>query len=220
MGDDKGDRMTDLYTFEDGTVANPDEVNHNFLLADRGIEKGIEVFEEDGTFTVPDEVPRIKVIVVGAGGGFDDGNDQHGGGGGGGTAIKILDVGEDLDAGDEITVTVGDGVKGSGGETSSFGEFCSATGGGSGSTGGGSTSGQSGGSGGIGVDGDLNLEGGGGGKSYTADDRDIDMHGGGTYLAGPARARAEGTQYGGGHGAYCGLGEQRAGADGVVVVMY
>jgi len=26
MGDEKGDRMTELYEFQDGTVANPNEV--------------------------------------------------------------------------------------------------------------------------------------------------------------------------------------------------
>lgn len=109
------------------------------------------------TWGVPDELKKgrkAKVTVIG-GGGSGGRTDAGGGGGGGGVAVKWID----LTNVDSVQVTVGSGgaapdagtnpVIGVAGGTSSFGAYCSATGGGAGGT-------PSGGSGGIGVGGDLN----------------------------------------------------------------
>ena len=98
-----------------------------------------EVFTSSGTFTVPTGVTACKVTVVGGGGGGGGSHlaDRAGcGGGGGGTAIEWI---TGLTAGDTVSVTVGAGGTGGGtsastkdgsaGGTSSFGSYCSATGG-------------------------------------------------------------------------------------------
>jgi len=98
--------------------------------------KSQQVFTSSGTWTKPAGINRIKVTVTGGGGGGagGDGSANAGGAGGaGGTAIKIIDV----SAVSSVSVTVGgagsggageNGVASSGG-TSSFGAYCSATGG-------------------------------------------------------------------------------------------
>ena len=98
-----------------------------------------EVFTSSGTFTVPSGVTACKVTVVGGGGGGGGAYqaDRAGcGGGGGGTAIEWI---TGLTAGDTVSVTIGAGGTGGGttagsqdgnsGGTSSFGSYCSATGG-------------------------------------------------------------------------------------------
>ena len=79
------------------------------------------------TFTVPKGVKKIDVFCVGGGGHGVGANfsDWFGGAGGGYTATKL---GVDVNPGDVIAVTVGNG----GGGTSSVGSICSAAGGNSG----------------------------------------------------------------------------------------
>ena len=93
----------------------------------------IQMFPKSGTFTVPIGVSKVRVRLWGGGG--------ISGGGGGGFAMKVCDV----TPAQVIAVTVG--VSSSG--TSSFGSFCSATGGA-----------NSNGAGGIGTGGDVNYQGG------------------------------------------------------------
>lgn len=112
----------------------------------------MQVFTSSGNFVVPPGVTRVKVTVVGGGGASATGDNSgyfFGGGAGGGTAIKTI---SGLTPGQVIPVTVGAGapsLSANPGGTSSFGAFCSATGGQSGPQ-----------AGGVGVNGDLNIRGG------------------------------------------------------------
>lgn len=139
-----------------------------------------EIFTSSGTFTVPAGVTSVKVTVVG--GGASGGVQRSGrrrqvpaGGGGGGTAIKWI---TGLTAGDTVAVTVGAGGAGTttapyytNGGTSSFGAYCSATGGqGRENTSTLDSHGMGlwsmGGEGGTATGGDLNIKGGQGGNGY------------------------------------------------------
>jgi hypothetical protein len=132
-----------------------------------------QVFTSSGTFTVPTGVTAVKVTVIGGGGGgMSWGPDYSGGGGGGGVAVKYI---TSLTPGSSISVTVG--VAGTGGTyptnsgatsggTSSFGTYCSATGG----SAGGGTYPNTGGAGGTGTNGDINITGGRGGTGGNATD--------------------------------------------------
>jgi hypothetical protein len=202
--------------------------------------RGISVFTSSGTFTVPVGVGRVKVTVVGGGasGGSmgTTGGWTGSGGGAGGAAIKYV---SGLTPGNTVVVTVGQGgaspagstttpggLNGNPGGTSSFGAFCSATGGkaGVGATGGNP---YGIGDGGLGSGGDLNFEGGAG----------IDAQGNGTVPAGggggnsifggagrAATARVASEQDGGAYGAGGGAAYSApslmggAGAGGVVII--
>jgi len=99
---------------------------------------GGQVFTSSGTFTVPSGVTAVKVTVVGGGGsgaGTSGANQAGAGGGGGGMGVAYV---TGLTPGGAVTVTVGAGATGttgagSAGGTSSFGAYCTATGGGGGS---------------------------------------------------------------------------------------
>ena len=109
-----------------------------------------QVFTADGTFTVPTGVTAVKVTVIGGGGNGASITATGGcgaGGGGAGTAIEFV---TGLTPGGTVAVTVG-----TAGNTSSFGAFCSATGGTSVAV-----NGTTGGAGGAGSGGDINLTGG------------------------------------------------------------
>lgn len=93
----------------------------------------IEMFINSGTFTVPLNVTRVRVRMWGAG--YL---------GGGGFTLKTIDLGSE----ESVAVTVGITQ----GATSSFGNYCSATGG-------------TVNTGGSGIGGDINTEGGTGGTS-------------------------------------------------------
>jgi len=161
----------------------------------------MQVFTSSGTFTVPTGITKVKVTVVGGGAG--PGN--IGGGGGGGTAIEII---SGLTPGNTVSVTVGSGGGGfniSGG-TSSFGAFCSATGGIA-------TSGL----GGIGSGGDLNIGGQSGSEYIEYVDGNSELkfsngQGGSSFMGGGGGS-GNGRAYGGGAG-----DSGDAGAAGVVVV--
>ena len=100
--------------------------------------RGIKVFDKAGsyTWTVPDGVKKVHVIVIGGGGGAGFYIRGGGGGGGGGYAEKLCSINDS-----SIPITVGAGGNGasshgdgSTGGTSSFGSYVSATGGIGGST--------------------------------------------------------------------------------------
>ena len=116
-----------------------------------------QVFTSSGTFTIPTGVTAVKVTVVGGGGGgasVSTGT-YGGGGGGGGVAVKNI---TGLTPGGTVSVTVGGGGAASAaGGTSSFGAYCSATGGAAGGTIGVFAVGAAG---GVGSGGDLNITGG------------------------------------------------------------
>lgn len=119
-----------------------------------------QVFTSSGTFTVPAGVTAIKVTVAGGGGngGAANGNiSAAGGGGGGGLAVKFI---TGLTPGATITATVGAAAG-----TSSFGAYCSATGGATAATVSTSNAVGAGGAGGTATGGDINLSGGDGGAA-------------------------------------------------------
>ena len=119
------------------------------------------------TWTKPSGCKYVLVYVTGGGGGarINDSSYRGAGGGGGGTAIKYIDV----SAVSTVAVTVGAGgtyARGSGrgstGGTSSFGAYCSATGGQGGQT----DVPYEGGPGGSATGGDFNIPGGAGEMSH------------------------------------------------------
>jgi hypothetical protein len=111
----------------------------------------MQVFTSTGTWTNPGNITKVKVTVVGGGGAGGDPGPTCGGGGGGGTAIEVIP----FPSGTNVPVTVGAGSNTGTGGTSSFGAYCSATGG---ATGGGGALG------GVGSGGQLNIAGGTGSK--------------------------------------------------------
>jgi hypothetical protein len=99
----------------------------------------MEVFTSTGTWTNPGSVTKVKVTVTGGGGGgaTNQGSGFAQAGGGGGTAIEVVTIPTA-----PVSITVGAGgtegihgpgntglENGSSGGTSSFGAYCSATGG-------------------------------------------------------------------------------------------
>lgn len=131
-----------------------------------------EVVSSSGsyTWTKPAGCNYVLVYVTGGGGGCrtNDSAYRGAGGGGGGTAIKFIDVSGVT----SVPVTVGaggsyarGGGRGGTGGTSSFGTYCSATGG----IGGQTDSPYEGGLGGYATGGDINIPGGAGEMRHGAD---------------------------------------------------
>ena len=112
----------------------------------------MQVFTSSGTYTKSAGVKHIKVTVTGGGGGTRKNSSAGPGGGAGGTAIEFLDA---ASVSASVAVTVGGGgayrTTTSNGGTSSFGSYCSASGG--------SWAARTGGSGSGGT---INIEGGDG----------------------------------------------------------
>jgi tetrahydromethanopterin S-methyltransferase subunit B len=129
----------------------------------------MDVFTGPGTWTNPGNVEKVKVTVTGGGGGGGGGNPNYpqtqggGAGAGGGTAIEVISIPTSTN----VPVTVGGGGTGTtentvnapGGGTSSFGSYCSATGGAGGYR---ADASQNSTTGGIGSGGQINLRGGSG----------------------------------------------------------
>lgn len=168
---------------------------------------------------------KPKVTVVGGGGSSSRAAaSSGGGGGGGGAAIKVVD----LSGVTSVTITVGAGgpsltADGGGniGGTSSFGAYCSATGGEGG------VLGTGGGGGGVGAGGDLNLAGSGGGATATSAGSTVFTAGagGGSLLGGGGRGRSTGSAApgvaglnGGGGGGSVLAAAGGAGGAGVVII--
>lgn len=208
-------------TFNDGTTLQSGNIpadnlgsgtanSSTFLRGDKtwtsvsGI-PNIEVFTSSGTWTIPADVTRARVTVIGGGGGGGSGSEASGGGGGG-CSIKVLTgltpgltIGVTIGAGAGLNDTGGTSSVQSGTQTIST---VSATGGSSGN------SNVQGGQGGIGSAGDLNFAG-DAGQGYG---RQVGgPSGGGTFMGGGGRGGQTGRPYGGGGGA------QSSGAAGVVM---
>jgi hypothetical protein len=180
------------------------------LLAALQLIRGFQAFVVNGNFIVPAGIIRVTSLVWG-GGGAGGGTSSGGGAGGGGFALKRCTV----TPGQTIAVTVSPqaspGPPANPGGTSSFGAFCSATGGAIGQDAG------AGGVGGVGVGGDLNLQGAPGGISPTAG---IPGYGGAAPFGGGGVGRDSmgGTPGGGGGGGIDFNGSN--GAPGLVVALW
>ena len=167
-----------------------------------GVDSGlasIQVFTSSGTWNRPSGITKVKVIVTGGGGGGGGGGPtwNHGqGGGAGGTAIEFIDVSSTA----SVTVTVGNAGPGANwnsdatnGGTSSFGSFCSATGGRGGKRAGTNMYGTH--NTGVGSGGDINLYGGNGTSPGGGDDNDepAGYVGGASYWGGGAEGAGTNT---------------------------
>jgi len=189
----------------------------------------MQVFTSSGTFTVPAGVTKVKVTVVGGGAGGCTANNSttQGGGGAGGAAIKVI---TGLTPAGTVTVTVGaSAAAGANGNSSSFGAYCSATGGLSPSLGGPGV----GGAGGTATGGDINFTGGAGcgGNGVTNVVSGTSGNGGSSIFGGAglgvisqngsstAGAGAAGTGAGGAGGSG-NVGTGGAGGSGIVIVEY
>ena len=201
------------------------------------------VYNSPATYTPPADLESIKVTVIaggGGGGGGNSGNKSGNGGGGGGTIEHIpaasmpgpvsVTVGSGGNGGNGVTGN-GSAPNGTNGSTSSFGSFCSATGG---SAGGGSVPGSdfgAPGAGGSGTGGDINMGGGRGGGGTNNERRAAGNgpffgtggNGGGTAIPAPPGDSGVGSGSGGGGGCRTNDSGQAgspggAGIDGIVII--
>ena len=179
----------------------------------------MQVFTSSGTWTNPGSVTKVKVTVVGGGqaGNYVFSSARSGGGGGaGGTAIEVATiptspVAVTVGAGGAISPANGNttnGLPGLPGGVSSFGAYCSATGGYRASPAVNSNN-ITGGKGGIGSGGNLNIRGGAGDSiNYLpGNNTGPGGHGGNSFLGGGGHgavwnniSAAESGVYGGGGG--------------------
>lgn len=164
-------------------------------------------YPANGTYTKATNNPGYIIVeMVGGGGGGGNAAATGGGGGGGYTRKKIL--ASALAASETVTIGLAGTIAGTGG-TSSFGTFCSASGGTAGSN-------QFGGVGGIGSSGDLNIKG-AGGEAGGFVNANFGGAGGSSQLGGGGAGSISATstpggQYGGGGGS------NQVGAAGIVIV--
>lgn len=187
----------------------------SWVSASAGGFSNMQVFTASGTFTVPAGITKVKATVVGGGGGGGAGNGDapSNGGGGGGTAIEIISA---LTPASNVSVTIGAGGASGGGPasggtggtggTSSFGAYCSATGGGGSNVGGY-------GFGGLGSGGNLNIRGSSGNFGSSGGAGGI---GGGSTLGGNGSS----SVYGGGGAGGGNSDAGSVGGVGVVIVEY
>lgn len=212
----------DLSTDGDLNVSGNINISGSISIVPR-----IAVFISSGTWNIPSGVTKAKIKVIGGGGGGGAAaniNFGGGGGGGGGVSEKII---TGLTPGGTVAVTVGSGGTGgvsggaaaTAGGSSSFGAYCSATGGaiGTPSTGGIATFG---GASGIGSSGDLNYGLGSGNPGiYSAGIFGSGGTGGGPN-GGINGAAGSGFGSGGGGGYANPTGNGGAGSSGVVIIEY
>jgi len=204
-------------TFNDSTNQGTAYVGASAYLFDGSSVTGGTVSEN---WTVPTGVTKVKVTVVGGGAGGAPGSTTGtarvgSGGGSGGVAVEWI---TGLTPGSTITLTAGGGgTSGVAGSTSSFGLYCSATGGATGTTT--TASGVLGGAGGSGSGGTFNYPGRRGSSTFAYYDcaSGLQMVGGlggstweliasspgagGVYGSSPAGGNASGYGAGGGGGA-------------------
>jgi len=178
----------------------------------------MQFFTASGVFTVPAGVKKLIVEVIGGGGGGGAYDNSYRSCGGGGYAKKII---VNLTPGTRIPVTVG-----ASGGTSSFGSYCSATGGQRGII-------LRGGVPGYGIGGDINLRGSYGGMGNITKIASITMPGGngapgymglgagaGAYY-GHRDATSGADNTGGGGGGSCTSGRSATkGGSGLVIIHY
>lgn len=193
----------------------------------------MEVFTSPGTWTNPGSVTKVKVTVTGGGGGGHRTPEAspafHIGANAGGTAIEVVTIPTS-----PVAVTVGSGgsfsnydwypdVSGSGG-TSSFGAYCSATGGTGAVTiyNGPEPSYYSFGSAGVGSGGQINIAG-GRGDAIPANVNSKFSHGGHSIWGGAGRTTSDTSAYGAGGHATGTSGITTAGGNGgsgIVIIEY
>jgi hypothetical protein len=176
------------------------------------------------TYTVPSGASKVYVQLIGGGGG-SAGYCESGGAGGYAEGVYSIS------AGTNVTVTVGGGGGGVGyyagagsGGTSSFGSYCSATGGGGANT----YITHGGGHGGVGSGGQVNLYGGSGTGHTNYGGHAQDGAGGAGYFGGgrsTLRSLGDagfgaGSPGGGASGARCNDGNQGSTGNGGVVIVY
>ena len=149
----------------------------------------MQVFTSSGTWTKPSGVKTIRIQLVGSGA---SGNHSGQGGAAGGYSEDVVDV----TSVSTVSVTVGAAATAGNtvGATSSFGAYCSATGGAKGAS-------ARGGKPGLGADGQVNGYGGGGGWSGTGSG-----HGGTSYFGGGDHDSDTTREYDIGNNAYGGGG--------------
>lgn len=208
------------FTFSDSSTQTTKFNSAN----DQGKLLSISTYTTGGsyTWTKPTGCNKIIVRVVGGGGG---GSGYCESGGAGGFSEKTIDV----SAVSTVTVTVGSGgplraySNGYPGGTSSFGAYCSATGGYGSST----NYSHTGGIGGVGSSGDINLYGGMGSGHANGGSHRQDSRGGESFWGGPNSVNRNGnpSSTGGaapGTGGAGGVGETGQvgtnGKDGAVVI--
>ena len=194
----------------------------------------IRVYESDTVWVKPIDLKYVIVEVCGGGGGGGScvwTSAGGGGGGGGGYAKKIIST-DDLLSMETITIglggtggSLGNNYPGLPGDTSFFGNHCSASGGEGGMAG--AINNGTGALGGIGLGGDVNISGGGGGACSRSNADSQSGTGGNSMLGGGApNAKGyaggvngvNGGQYGGGGSGGARLGTGGNGANGVVII--
>ena len=170
----------DGITYADSTI-QPSTVNG---MTNFGKLLSISTFALTDTWYKPSGCTRVIVKVVGGGGGAASYCES---GGGGGYSEKVIDVAQIS----TVAVTVGGGgdavgyyAAGGNGGTSSFGSYCSATGG----YGANQHAGHTGGHGGVGSSGDVNFLGGTGTGHGNTGGREAVGTGGAGYWGGGKRA--------------------------------
>lgn len=183
-------------------ILGVNSANNGLEFKTHGIQ-GMNVFTGSGTWTRPSGVRYIKVMVQGAGGG---GSGHGESGAAGGHAQEVINV----TSVSSVYVTVGGGGGGTyysgaggNGNTSSFGNYCSASGG----AGANRNNQHSGGVGGVGSGGNINVYGGGGRPHHT-----YSSCGGDSFWGGPTAAgHPQGGQFSYNHRAHAAYGSGGSG---------